>query len=98
MGVVGSADQLACRCVSDGKVQCTIMIADLLADHEPLVRDQAENRPSGGRLVYAPPDGKRWEVQMPPCNVTLCPVTSRTFPSILGAEEKKSNGVPLLQN
>ncbi len=27
--------------------------------------------------------GKQWEVQMPPCNATLCPVTSPTLISIL---------------
>ncbi len=28
-------------------------------------------------------DGKAWEVQMPPWNVTLCPVTLNTLTSIL---------------
>ncbi len=28
-------------------------------------------------------DGKEWEVQMPPWNVTLCPVTLNTLTSIL---------------
>ncbi len=28
-------------------------------------------------------DGKQWEVQMPPWNVTLCPVTLNNLTSIL---------------
>ncbi len=38
-------------------------------------------------LLHIRSDERQWEVQMPPWNVTLCPVTSHTLTSILQTKD-----------